>query len=85
MDKQQLKGARLKARLTQVQAAELLSLSQSYLSQLEKGERPITSELARLATKVYGLSAVALPLPSDETSTEAGNDARLARQLSGFG
>jgi transcriptional regulator with XRE-family HTH domain len=85
MDKQQLKSARLEARLTQVQAAERLSLSQSYLSQLEKGERPITSELARLATKVYGLSAVALPLPSDETNTEGGNDTRLARQLSGLG
>jgi transcriptional regulator with XRE-family HTH domain len=85
MDKQQLKSARLEARLTQVQAAERLSLSQSYLSQLEKGERPITSELARLATKVYGLSAVALPLPGDETNTEVGNDTRLARQLSGLG
>ena len=36
MNHQQFKSGRLGAQLTQVQAAERLGLSQSYLSQLEK-------------------------------------------------
>lgn len=85
MNHEQFKSGRLGARLTQVQAAERLGLSQSYLSQLEKGERPITSELARLATKVYRLSPVALPLPDVVPVPEEGDDSRFARQLSGLG
>src|SRR6267142_5419146 len=50
MTHEQMKAGRLKTALTQVQAALRLGVSQPYLSQLEKGERPITSELARSAT-----------------------------------
>jgi len=81
----QFKTGRLGARLTQVQAAERLGLSQSYLSQLEKGQRPITPELARLAAKVYRLSPATLPLPDTVTAPEEGDDTRFARQLSGLG
>jgi transcriptional regulator with XRE-family HTH domain len=85
MNHDQFKSGRLEARLTQVQAAERLGLSQSYLSQLEKGQRPITSELARLATKVYRLSPAALPVPDAAPVPEKGDASRLARQLSGLG
>jgi len=81
----QFKSGRLGARLTQVQAAERLGLSQSYLSQLEKGQRPITPELARLATKVYRLSPAVLPLPDTTPASQETDAARLARQLSGLG
>jgi transcriptional regulator with XRE-family HTH domain len=83
MNHQQFKSGRLRARLTQAQAAERLGLSQSYLSQLEKSQRPITPELARLATKVYRRSPAALPLPEVAPGAEEAN--RLARQLSGLG
>jgi transcriptional regulator with XRE-family HTH domain len=81
----QFKSGRLAAGLTQVEAAERLGLSQPYLSQLEKAQRPITPELASLATKVYKLSPAALPLPSESLSSEEGDASRLARQLSGLG
>ena len=62
MTHEQLKAGRLKTALTQVHAALRLGVSQPYLSQLEKGERPITSELARSATTLYRLSATSLPI-----------------------
>lgn len=84
MQYEQLKAGRLRATLTQKQAAERLGVSQPYLSQLEKGERPVTAELASAATTLYRLPATALPLPdtlADEPDTD---DALLARQLSGL-
>lgn len=82
---EQLKAGRLQARLTQKQAARRLGVSQPYLSQLEKGERPVTAELALAATTLYRLPATALPLPGTLTE-DAGTDATLlARQLSGLG
>ena len=83
MNHQQFKSGRLGAQLTQVQAAERLGLSQSYLSQLEKGQRPVTPGIARLANKVYRLSPAVLPLP--DAPPEEADAARLARQLSGLG
>ena len=85
MQYEQLKAGRLRARLTQKQAAERLGVSQPYLSQLEKGERPVTPELALSATALYRLRATALPLPETLTEEPKGGDALLARQLSGLG
>ena len=64
MTGQELKAGRVKAALTQLQAASRLRVSQPYLSQLENGTRPITLALARRAASVYQLPATALPLPS---------------------
>ncbi len=80
----QLKAGRQQAGLTQVQASRRLNLSQPYLSQLEKGVRPVTSRLARLATKVFVLSPVTLPLPIRSTE-RVNNASRIARQLAGLG
>lgn len=85
MNHQQFKSGRLASRLTQVRAAQRLGVSQAYLSQLEKGQRSVTQELARLATRVYGLSAAALPLPDESSDAGDVDAARLARQLSGLG
>lgn len=83
MTSERLKAGRLKAGLTQVQAARRLGVSQPYLSQLEKGERPVTAELARSAATLYRLPATALPMP--ESTPHATDPQRLARQLAGLG
>lgn len=85
MKQELLKSGRMRAGLTQKRAAERLGVSQPYLSQLEKGERPVTPELALSATALYRLPATALPLPETLTEEPKGGDAILARQLSGLG
>jgi transcriptional regulator with XRE-family HTH domain len=85
MTNDRLKAGRLKAGLTQKQAAEVLGVSQSYLSQLEMGQRPVTPELARAATALYRLPATALPMPEPPTEGHVADPAQLARQLSGLG
>ena len=52
---------------TQEQAAARLSVSQPYLSLMEKGVRPVSKKLARKAASAFGLSATTLPV---ETSWE---------------
>ena len=85
MTNEQFKGGRLKAGLTQKRAAARLGVSQPYLSQLEKGQRPITADLARAAAALYRLSATALPIPETAPEGAAANPDKLARQLSGLG
>jgi transcriptional regulator with XRE-family HTH domain len=85
MTHEQLKAGRLKAALTQVQAAPRLGVSQPYLSQLEKGDRTITSALARSAATVYRLPATALPMPESVLVQAPSNPDTLARQLAGLG
>jgi len=80
----QFKAGRTRAGLTQVQAARRLGISQPYLSQLERGDRAVTVDLARRATTAYGLPATAWPLPED-TAQQAKDPGRLARQLAGLG
>jgi transcriptional regulator with XRE-family HTH domain len=84
MTNEQLKTGRLNAGLTQVVAATRLGVSQPYLSQLEKGERPVTGELARIALSVYRLPATAFPIPEAPPGDEVEPGA-LARQLAGLG
>jgi transcriptional regulator with XRE-family HTH domain len=83
MTHQELKAGRLKAVLTQFQAAPRLGVSQPYSSQLENGTRPITPVLARRAASVYRLPATALPLPS--CPTRAVDASKLAQQLASLG
>lgn len=81
----QMKAGRLETGLTQVQAAARLRVSQPYLSQLEKGERPITAGLASSAAKLYRLPATALPVPESFGRRVRANSDMLARQLAGLG
>lgn len=85
MRPEQLKAGRLETTLTQVQAAARLRVSQPYLSQLEKGERPITRELARAAATLYRLPATALPIPESVVQRGRPHSETLARQLAGLG
>jgi len=79
----ELRLGRKRAGLTQTKAARLLGLSQAYLSLLENGERAMTSRVARLAGKLYGLPN-ALPLPTRPDVSPSSSD-KLVRQLAGLG
>lgn len=85
MKHEQFKAGRLNAALTQVQAALRLGVSQPYLSQLEKGERPIRPGLARAAAALYRLPATALPIPEAVAERVRADPDKLARQLAGLG
>ena len=84
MTNEQLKAGRVKTGLTQMEAAKRLGVSQPYLSQLEKGERPVTQELARLAARVYRLPATTLPIP-EPVADDAVEPGLLAGQLAALG
>lgn len=64
-----LKAGREEANLTQQEAASRLGLTQAYLSMLERGRRPVTTELATEVIKVFHLPPTALPLDADLHST----------------
>jgi transcriptional regulator with XRE-family HTH domain len=64
-----LKAGREEANLTQQEAAAKLGLTQAYLSMLERGRRPVTTELATQAIKLFHLPPTALPLEADLQST----------------
>jgi transcriptional regulator with XRE-family HTH domain len=64
-----LKAGREEANLTQEEAAAKLGLTQAYLSMLERGRRPVTTELATQAMKVFHLPPTALPLEAGLHST----------------
>ena len=81
----ELKAGRLKAGLTQVQAARRLGVSQPYLSQLEKGDRAATTDLLRKAATLYRLSPTSLPLPERPNPDPDADSGRLAEELAGLG
>jgi transcriptional regulator with XRE-family HTH domain len=85
MNHQQLKAGRRLAGLTQLEAAKRLGTSQPYLSQLEKGLRSVTAELAERATRAYALSPTLLPVPNADYLIDDLDPAKLARQLAGLG
>jgi transcriptional regulator with XRE-family HTH domain len=68
-----------------MEAAERLGVSQPYLSQLERGERPITAALARAAATLYRLPATALPIVEPDEQRFPEDPEPLARQLAGLG
>jgi transcriptional regulator with XRE-family HTH domain len=85
MTNEQFKAGRVQAGLTQMQTSRRLKLSQPYLSQLESGQRPITRELAQLATKIFGLSPTALPVPETIPTKDVSTSSKLTRQLAALG
>jgi len=86
MNAEHLKSARLQAGLTQVQAATRLGVSQPYLSQMERGQRPVTAAVAQRAARLWQLPPAALPLSADEPGPDTSGAAdRLTRQLAALG
>lgn len=86
MRPEQFKTARQSLGLTQIQAAARLGVSQPYLSQLERGNRPVTAELAQRAATLWPLPPTALPLPElDSESATPDLDDQLPGQLAALG
>jgi transcriptional regulator with XRE-family HTH domain len=65
MTGEHLRRARHDARLTQVEAARRLKVSQSYLSMLESGSRPVSRRLLTRVQRVYEVPPTALPVSPD--------------------
>lgn len=85
MTSHQLRDARRRAGLTQKEVAARLGLSQPYLSQLERGRRPVTPALARATAALFRLPATVLPVPDKVAAGAPVNPVKLARQLAGLG
>lgn len=85
MNAQQLAESRLDKGLEQQKAAELLGVSQPYLSLLESGKRKLTRKLAEKVVKVYELPPEKLPLTEDwEDLAEMSND-KIAEAIASLG
>src|SRR5271154_6514527 len=84
MKSNEFKSARLAKGWTQTQAAAHMRMTQAYLNYLENGKRPLTPELVRRATSVYGLSPELLPVAETFTPTQT-NDQQLTELLARLG
>lgn len=84
MTSEQWKSGRKDSGLTQAQAARALNVSQAYLSQLEKGLRTASAELARNSATLYRLPPTALPI-TEGANLDAVSADDLHRQLASLG
>ena len=85
MDARHFRQARNQAGLSQQEAAAELGVSQSYLSMLEKGQRPLSRELARRMVRVYQLSPATLPPSQLSWQPKMTDFEQLAADLSALG
>ena len=79
-----LKAAREEAKLTQVEAAAKLGLTQAYFSMIEAGRRPVTEALAVKAVSAFRMPATALPLKVDAQSALDGKGFRAELGALGY-
>jgi len=70
---------------TQDEAAFRLSVSQPYLSLMEKGLRPVPEKLAHKAATALGLSATTLPVETSWQSVQPKDAKTLATDLASLG
>ena len=70
---------------TQLQTARALGLSQTYLSLLEAGKRPVTERLQRKAAKFFDLPATETPAQVASGELPALSDDQLASDLADLG
>jgi transcriptional regulator with XRE-family HTH domain len=80
-----LKLGRGKKGWTQEEAASRLSVSQPYLSLMERGVRRVPNKLARTAASAFGLSAATLPVETSWQSVRPKNANTLATDLASLG
>ena len=85
MTAQDLVQGRKRVKLTQVEAAAKLGVSQPYLSLLEQGERNAPPSLARRAAKLYRMPATKLPVTMAVTPRPRVGPERMAKDLAALG
>ncbi len=85
MTGEQLVQFRKRVKRTQVEAARALGVSQTYLSLLEKGKRPLTDDLRSKAVRAFRLPASDVPAGHDLSDVRAVTDAQLASDLATLG
>jgi transcriptional regulator with XRE-family HTH domain len=85
MRSEELKLTRLDRGWTQMQAAERLNVSQSYLAMLETGKRSLTPELARSFRRVYNLDPTVLLTPSVFVPPPKVDNQKFAEELGALG
>lgn len=85
MTAKELKKYREAAGLTQQGASKLLGVSQTYLSLLENGDRPVTPELEKRAANVFRLAPTMLPSLASHYRVARVNDDQLTADLSALG
>ena len=71
--------------LTQDKAARLLGVSQTYLSLLESGERPLTEQLKRKVVRVFNVELTALPAKMSSYKVLKTSDDQLTSDLATLG
>jgi transcriptional regulator with XRE-family HTH domain len=81
----QLAQSRLSKGLEQQEAAEMLGVSQGYLSLLENGKRKLNQKLAEKAVKVFRLSPEQLPVTENWEDLPKANNHELAESLATLG
>jgi len=81
----ELKRYRQSARSTQQAAAAALGVSQTYLSLLETGQRPVTEHLEAKAVAKFRLRPVKLPAAAEHYQVINVSDDRAAAELSSLG
>jgi transcriptional regulator with XRE-family HTH domain len=81
MSGEALRQARVKAGLSQVQAAKALGVSQPLFSLMESGMRPVTYSIALKAVNLWQISPLQLPFSQERRC----NDELLAADLAALG
>ena len=85
MTPRDLREARKRVGWSQQQAAAALGVSQSYLSMLEVGERPLRGDLARRVVLAYGLPPTFLPPSGKRWAPKKVDPQELAEELAALG
>src|ERR1051325_473762 len=70
---------------TQEKAATRLSVSQPYLSLMEKGAGPVSKKVARKAASAFGLSSTTLPVETSWETVQPKDANTLAMDFAALG
>lgn len=84
MNGQTLQNARKKLRLTQVELAKKLGVSQAYLSLFEKGKRSLTKNFTEKAVQLLNLPPTALPIETELKNLRPTTNEKFVKELAAF-
>ncbi len=85
MTGRQLSSYRKEKKRTQLETAHALGVSQTYLSLLEAGKRPLTENLVRKAVRFFELAPTKIPIDLRLPNVRPISDDQLASHIGGLG